>query len=124
VVDLVDQSFEQIGSGGWLDHPTIETRSPSRLWGVDSRSLLCYLNLVPRAGEPVGTGETWLDQGIASITPLTEASGDGRRYLVVGHDDPNGLGNVTFLDADKPDRATARTAHGFLLTDYLEREQP
>jgi len=124
VVNLTAQSFKQIGSGTSLAHATVETRNPSRLWGVTSGSLLSFLNLVPRAGEPVGTGETWLDQPIISITPLVAPSADGRRYLVVGHDDPNRLGNLTFLDADRPDRATARTAHGFLLTDYLEREQP
>jgi hypothetical protein len=124
VVDLPGRSFKQIGSGGWLAYPTVETLSPSRLWGVDSGSRLCYLNLMPRAKEPVGTGETWLDQNIVSITPLTVRSADGIRYLVVGQHDPNSIGNLTFLDADNPDRAAARTAYGFLLTNYLEREQP
>jgi hypothetical protein len=124
VVDLVAQSSGQIGSGERLAYATLETSYPSRLWGVASGSLLCHMNISPRGGEPTGTGETWLDQNIVSITPLAEPSRDGHRYLVAGHDDPYGLGNVTFLDADKPDRTTARTAYGFLLTDYLEREQP
>ena len=43
---------------------------------------------------------------------------------MVGQDDPDAIGNLTFLDADQPDRATARTAYGFLFSNYLEREQP
>ena len=43
---------------------------------------------------------------------------------MVGHDDPNSIGNLTVLDAENPDRASARTAYGFLFTDYLKREQP
>ena len=74
------------------------------------------------------TGETWLDQDITSIVPLatssTERKSDLTRYLVVGHNDPDGIGNLTILDAENPDRANARTAYGFLLSNYLEREQP
>jgi hypothetical protein len=124
VVDLAAQSFKQIGSGSALVNATVETRAPSRLWGVTFSTLLSYMNLSPRPNEPLGTGETWLDQPIIGIDPLVEPSADGHRYLVVGHPDPNRFGNVTFLDADNPDRALARTAYGFLLTDYLEREQP
>jgi hypothetical protein len=46
------------------------------------------------------------------------------RTLVLGHNDPTGCGNLTLLDARTPDRATARTAYGFLFTDYLGRNQP
>lgn len=124
VVDVDAQSFRQIGSGSTLANAIVEKRAPSRLWGVTSGTLLSYMNLSPRPNEPVGTGEIWLDQPIVSIDPLVEPSADGHRYLVIGHPDSSGLGNVTFLDADHPDRALARTAYGFLLTDYLEREQP
>jgi hypothetical protein len=87
---------------------------------VTSGTLLSYANL----GDTVGAGEVSLDQAIVSIDPLAAPSADGHRYLVLGHDDPRAVGNVTVLDADTPDRATARTAYGFLLTDYFEGEQP
>jgi hypothetical protein len=34
------------------------------------------------------------------------------------------VGYLTVLDADQPDRKGARSAYGFLLTDYLERGKP
>ncbi len=129
VVDLATRSFSAFGSSSPLSLPTFETRSPSRLWSVNSGTDLLHLNLVARAGGArLTTGETWLDQNITSILPLaassTERTSDLTRYLVVGHDDPNGIGNLTILDAENPDRASARTAYGFLFTDYLKREQP
>lgn len=129
VVDLASRSFSVWGSGTYLSTTTLEARSPSRLWSVDSQSGLCYLNLAARANEPrLTTKETWLDQNITGIVPLTspstERTGDPVRYLVVGHEDPGRIGNITVLDAESPTRASARTAYGFLLNHYLEREQP
>ena len=129
VVDLDTRSFSAIGAGSVLSVPTFETNNParqSRLWSVDQGTGLSYLDLVARPpNEPrLSTGETWLDQNIASIVPLAKPSIGGTRYLVVSHVDPTAIGNLTVLDADHPDRAKARTAHGFLLTNYLEREQP
>ena len=130
VVDLADRSFSAFGTTSELSLPTFETRSPSRLWHVDQSTGLCYLNLVARpksAALPDGearltTAETWLDQPISAIVPLAQP--DTPRYLVVTHADPYALGNLTILDAEKPDRTQARTAYGFLLSNYLEREQP
>jgi hypothetical protein len=132
VVDLTSPpSFSAIG--GSLLVPTLETRNPSRLWSVALETGsgrptgLRYLDLVARPpDEPrLTTGGTWLDQEIISIVPLAQPSSiNGPRYVVAGHNDPNAIGNLTFLDAEKPDRAKARTAHGFLFTDYLKREQP
>ena len=139
VVDLASRSFSAFGTSSSLAVPTFETRSPSRLWSVDQGTGLCYLNLSARTNTVTGlldeprlaTGETWLDQNIVSISPLAVASSRSLapgtlppRYLVVGHDDPNGIGNLTILDADHPDRANARAAYGFLFTNYLERKQP
>jgi hypothetical protein len=126
VVDLASRSFSVWGSGSYLSSPTFESRSPSRLWSVDSSTGLCYLNLAPRAAEPsMMTKETWLDQPIADIVPLTSISpGTTTRYLVVRHNDPASVGNLTLLDAEAPTRASARTAYGFLLTNYLDRGQP
>ena len=124
VVDLAGRSFSAFGTTSELSLPTFETRSPSRLWHVDQGTGLCYLNLVARpSGEArLTTAETWLDQPISAIVPL--ARPDTPRYLVVTHADPYALGNLTILDAEKPDRTQARTAYGFLLSNYLEREQP
>jgi hypothetical protein len=132
VVDLGTRSFSAFDTGTVLS--TFETRAPSRLWSADSSTGLstglCYLNLVPRSSTiaRLTTGETWLDQAIVSIMPLARSSAertnDLTRYLVVGHSDPYGIGNLTILDAETPDRAKARTAYGFLLSNYLEREQP
>ena len=130
VVDLASRSFSTFDAGSALALPTFETRNPSRLWSADSGAGLFHLNLVDRASGAarLTTGETWLDQDITSIVPLatssTERKSDLTRYLVVGHNDPDGIGNLTILDAENPDRANARTAYGFLLSNYLEREQP
>jgi hypothetical protein len=103
----------------------IDTQSPSRVWSLDGSNGISYLNLVARDGQArLATGEVWLDQSIADVLPLGQASSDKHRYLVVDQNDPNSVGNVTFLDADNPDRTTARTAYGFLLTNYLERGNP
>jgi hypothetical protein len=129
VVDLADRSFSAFGTTSELSLPTFEPRSPSRLWHVDQGTGLCYLNLVQRpSGEArLTTAETWLDQNVTGIVPLaqpsTEQTSDTTRYLVVEHSDPYAVGNLTILDAETPDRATARAAYGFLLSNYLEREQ-
>jgi hypothetical protein len=101
---------------------------------VDGGTGLFYLNLLASSpGSTTGQGaltmsETWLDQTITSITPLAESStqwtDNPTRYLVVGLSDPDNIGNLTLLDADSPERASARTTHGFLLADYLQRSQP
>jgi hypothetical protein len=130
VVDLASRSFSAFDTNSSLGAPTFELRNPSRLWSVDQGTGLCYLNLAERPDKPrMATSETWLDQTITSIAPLAAVSaalpgGTPTRYLVVGHDDPDGIGNLTLLDADHPDRANARAAYGFLLTNYLERKLP
>jgi hypothetical protein len=130
VVDLASRSFSAFDTSGPLGAPTFETRDPSRLWSVDQGTGLCYLNLAERADEPrMATSETWLDQFIETISPLPAASaapagGTPTRFMIVGHEDPNGIGNLTILDADHPNRANARAAYGFLLTNYLERKLP
>jgi hypothetical protein len=129
VVDLASRSFSAFSTGSSLALPTFELRSPSRLWSVNEGTGLFYLNLSARTDQArLATGETWLDQTITGIVPLaqssTERTSDTTRYLVVNHYDQDGIGNLTILDAETPDRAKARTANGFLLSNYLEREQP
>ncbi len=125
VVDLATRSFNDIGAGSQFGSPYFETRTPSRLWSAYEGSGLSYLNLVARGAQgSLVTNLIWLDQYIVGIHALNQTSTDGHRYLAVEQNDPNAIGNLTFLDADAPDRATARTAYGFLFSDYLERGQP
>jgi hypothetical protein len=135
VVDLHSRSFSVWSSGSSLSPAVLEARSPSRLWGAagatgtGAHTRLCYLNLVARTTEPALTKrEISLDQAIVELVPLaapsSERTSDPTRYLVVRHDDPGNLGNLTVLDAESPTRAGARTGYGFLLNHYLEREQP
>lgn len=131
VVNLDTRSFFDFSSSTALTSSYLEVRQATamgRLWslispddgtsGVDSG--IYYRDVPSSVGSQTPT--VWLDQTITSITPLSDA--DGVRYLVLGHHDPTGYGNLTLLDARAPDRATARTAYGFLFTDYLGRNQP
>jgi hypothetical protein len=124
VVDLATRTPAPVGSERTLGGAFIEKRG--RLWGVDSQVWLGYLNLVASSGQArLSTGEVLLDQTIVNVLPLEKASpSNGKRYVVVEHGDPDNVGNVTLLDADTPERAGARTAYGFLLTNYLTRGQP
>jgi hypothetical protein len=131
VVNLDTQSFFDFSAGSALTSSYLEVRAAAatgRLWslispndGVSSaNSGIYYRDLPTSVGTPPPT--IWLDQTITTITPLFDK--DGVRTLVLGHSDPTGYGNLTLLDARNPDRATARTAYGFLFTDYLGRNQP
>jgi hypothetical protein len=134
VVNLAETpSFFDFNSSSALGSPYLELRNAglaTRLWCVDSpeggvpspNSGIHFQDLVPAGNQPPST--IWLDQTITSINALASPGSDGRRYLVLEQVDPNAYGNLTFLDADNPDRATARTAYGFLFTDYLGRNQP
>lgn len=126
VVEFSTRRFVDITASSAFGNPYLETRNPSRLWGVSSGTKLSYFNLVARSGEAsLAPASIWLDQNITSIQALDQPSTvGGPRYIVVGQDDPDRIGNLTFLDADKPDRATARTAYGFLYSNYLDRGQP
>jgi hypothetical protein len=126
VVDLAARTPAPVGSDWALADAFIEKRAPGRLWSIDSQYWLGYLNLVASAGHArLSTGEVLLDQPIMNVLPLDKASpADGKRYVVIEQSDPDKVGNVTVLDADAPDRTGARTAYGFLLTNYLTRGQP
>jgi hypothetical protein len=132
VVNLLNRSFFDFNSAAGLGTTwNIELRStgPSRLWSVDSpdtgtpsSSGIHYMDLAASNSQTHPT--VWLDQAIVSITALAKPSSDNRRYLVLESSDPNTYGNLTFLDADNPERATARSARGFLFADYLGRTAP
>ena len=117
--------FVDITASSGFGNSYLETLAPSRLWGVADATKLSYVNLGTRAGEDTLAPQfVWLDQGITNIQALGTKGVDGIRHLVVSHSDPDSIGNLTFLDADHPARATARTAYGFLLSNYLDRGQP
>jgi hypothetical protein len=130
VVNLDTRSFFDFSSTMALTSSYLEVHQATatgRLWslispddGTSSPDSGIYYRDVPSSGSSAPT--VWLDQTIKSITPLSDAG--GVRYLVLGHVDPTGYGNLTLLDARTPERATARTAYGFLFTDYLGRNQP
>ena len=125
VVEFSTRRFVDITASSAFRNPYLETRNPSRMWGVSSGTMLSYFNLVARSGEAtLAPASIWLDQTITSIQALNQTSTDGHRYLVVEQEYQDTIGNLTFLDADHPDRATARTAYGFLFSNYLERGQP
>jgi hypothetical protein len=65
--------------------------------------------------------EVRLDRRISRVLPLA-AGADGRRFVVVEHQETGGA--LTFLDAEKPERSTARGLIGFLYTDLLEGVAP
>jgi hypothetical protein len=130
-VELSTRRIVDITASSTFARPYLEARPPSRLWGVTDGTKLTYVNLVARkAGTTFAPSFVWLDQEITSIQALdppldaNPTNPQKPRYLVVGHNDPDGIGNLTFLDADTPDRSTARTAYGFLFSNYLERGQP
>lgn len=128
VVKLGTQSFFDFNSSSALGTPYLDSVG-NRLWSVDSpdqgasSSGVHYLDIGSTSTQAPPT--VWLDQTIVGITALAKPNGaDQVRYLVLAHPDPNDFGNLTFVDADNPKRATARTAYGFLLSSYLERSQP
>jgi hypothetical protein len=102
IAPLVSESLTAILPGG-----------PDELW------------LQPQAGFRVGrlgltqlqAQEVRLDRPVTRILPLV-ASASGQRFVVIEH--PEDGGAITVLDADKPERKTARALAGFLYTDLLE----
>jgi hypothetical protein len=124
IVNLFDRTIEPIGSSAALDRVTVEATVQSRLWGTDGANRVEYLDLVDRGQGRLYSGEVVVDRTITNIVPLAAKSADGKRHLVLEMEDPTNVGYVTVLYADQPDRKAARSAYGFLLTDYLERGQP
>ncbi len=66
------------------------------------------------------TTEVRLDLPASRVLPLAASAG-GARFVVVEHG-PGGT--ITVLDADKPERQTARSLVGFMWTNLLERRKP
>jgi hypothetical protein len=127
VMTLSSRSSTDIAANSQLGSPYFESfdGSPTRMWSAYQNTGLTYLNLTAgTSGASLVTNLVWLDQGISGIQALAGAGLGTPRYVVVSHPDPDNVGNITFLNANAPDRATARTAYGFLYTNYLLRAQP
>jgi hypothetical protein len=96
--------------------PSRLAATPDKIWvGPESGERLGFINLMSLA-----PGEVRLEDAISGILPLPRAADGKSRVVVVHGGDP--AGSLTVLDADKPERATARRIKGFLLQDLLERE--
>jgi hypothetical protein len=127
VMTLSSRSATDIAADSQLGSPYFESFPdyPARMWNAYQSTGLTYLNLTAgTSGASLVTNLVWLDQGISGIQALAGTGPGTPRYLVVSHPDPDNLGNITFVNADVPDRASARTAYGFLYTNYLTRAQP
>jgi hypothetical protein len=127
VMSLSSRSSTDIAADSQLGSPYFESFDgfPARMWNAYQSSGLTYLNLTAgTTGASLITNLVWLDQGIGGIQALPGTGAGSPRYLVVSHPDPDNVGNITFVNANAPDRATARTAYGFLYTNYLKRAQP
>jgi hypothetical protein len=91
--------------------------APDKIWvGSESGNRLGFISLASLA-----PGEVRLDAPVAAVLPLARAA-DGKSRVVVVHAG-SAAGHLTVLDADAPDRATARVIKGFLLQDLLERPE-
>ena len=127
VMTLSSRSSTDIAADSQLGSPYFESVEgyPARMWNAYQSTGLTYLNLTAgTTGASLVTNLVWLDQGISGIQALAGTGPSTPRYLVISHADPDHAGNITFVNADAPDRATARTAYGFLYTNYLQRAQP
>jgi hypothetical protein len=89
----------------------------NKLWiASGSSSHLGYLVL-----PALSAGDVRLDAPVQAIFPLGP-SPDGKRRVVIDHQHSGG--RITVLDADDPQRATARGVSGFLYVDLLQRRVP
>jgi hypothetical protein len=114
VIDLAGRTVAPIFAEAPPTRLAIDPAGATIWVGAQSGQRLGFINLMSLA-----PGEVRLDAPLTAILPLPRGA-DGKNRLVVVHGgDPAGA--LTVLDADKPDRATARTIQGFLLQDLLER---
>jgi hypothetical protein len=87
-----------------------------KIWiGSDRSDRLGFVTL-----GSLSPGEVRLDAPVTSVLPVPHPT-DGHPRVVAVH--PSAVGSLTVLDADQPERATARAAYGFLLTNLLDRPQ-
>jgi hypothetical protein len=116
VVDLARRTISPLVSDA-RSRAVLGPPSADQLWIVPpSGSRLGHLDLAR-----LGAGEVRLDAPVRGVLPL-EPGKDGRSHVVVDH--PAAGGHLTVLDAEKPERATARSLVGFLFADLFERRVP
>lgn len=114
VVDLVRGTVSPIFSAGAGGSHVLGRMPDAKVYFAPAGGLLTlgYLGL-----DTLDTGEVRLDAPIAQILPL--APGAGGQKVALVH--PSQTGHVTVLDAEAPERGTARSIRGFLLWDLIER---
>ncbi len=117
VIDLASRTVAPIFAEIRLSGVTLGQPGSGTVWiAANAGTRLGFLGL-----KNLQVGEVRLDAPVEAVFPL-EKSKDGHSRLVVVH--PGVAGDVTILDAEVPDRATARSARGFLTTDLLQRGAP
>jgi hypothetical protein len=115
VIDLDDRTIsplvgESLGDLRPGPAPTEE------IWLLGSKHRLGRLNLARLTAT-----EVRLDMSARSVMPLAAAPGGGR-FVVVDHESASG--SITVIDAEKPERRTARSLVGFLYSGFLDRSKP
>ncbi len=121
VIDLARRTASPIQSSVQIQRLMLGVTPSSKLWialgsqnpGATSSPTLGFLNL-----DTLTVGDVRLDAPVGVLLPLGRRS-DGRQMIVVDHGGNEGF--ITVLDADKPERASARSVRGFLLQDLLSR---
>ncbi len=114
VVDLAHQTAAPIFAEAPVSGVTRGAPGSEMLWiAAMNSNRLGFLGLTN-----LTAGEVRLDAVVQGVVVLAK-SNDGHSRVVAIHQGEGG--DITVLDADKPERATARHATGFLLTDLLDR---
>jgi hypothetical protein len=117
VIDLARRTVAPIFAEATPTSVSLGPAPSDKVWiGSNQSDRVGFVSLTSLA-----PGEVRLDDKVAAVLPVPHP-GDGHPLVVVVH--PSPLGSLTVLDADTPDRATARALQGFLLTDLLDREDP
>jgi hypothetical protein len=108
VVDVERRTVAPIVAGVPLSSVVLGPAGSDKIWLPPSSGVqLPFIAL-----STLETHAVRLDAAIEAVLPVAKS-------VVVVH--PSAAGQVTVLDANAPDRATARAAAGFLLADLLER---
>jgi hypothetical protein len=116
VIDLAHRTVAPLVTG-WLGDVALGPAPANKLWIASGNSnRLGYLEL-----PALSAGDVRLDAPVQTIFPLAP-SPDGKRRVVIDH--RHSGGRITVLDADDPQRATARGVSGFLYVDLLQRRVP
>jgi hypothetical protein len=110
LIDLAARTVSPIRSSEELTEATFDPNPKRlRLWvGPSGQSYVSWLDL--QTGD---TQEVLLDAPIGQMVPMLSVG-----KIAILHD--NDVGHITVIDAVKPERATARSARGFLISGLLD----